>query len=387
MTRTGQQRALVGAKIFDGDVIKEGFAVILDGETIRSVLPEGTVPAGCPIVTLNGGLLTPGFIDVQVNGGGGLLFNNSPTIETIGVIAKAHRQFGTTGFLPTLISDSFDTMRLACDAVQLALQENTPGVLGVHLEGPFLNKKRKGVHDADFIRAFETEIFQLMPEDNLGKNILTLAPETLPSGTVRRLIEQGLKVCAGHTAGTYEELGAALDEGLSGFTHLFNAMTPMESRAPGVVGAALEDDESYCGIIADGFHIHPATLKVAIAAKKRGRMMLVTDAMPSVGSHHKAFKIYGQEIIVDGGRCTTRDGVLAGSDLDMIGAVRNCVNLLDLPLEEALRMASLYPATFLQLDEELGRIGSSYRADLVHLSNDLVVQETWIRGESEKHGL
>ncbi len=282
-------------------------------------------------------------------------------------------------------SDSLDKMTLAWKAAQSALQQNLPGILGLHLEGPYLNILRKGVHDEDTIRQFEDEIFRLMARDGLGKNILTLAPEMLPDGMMARLKEHGLKVCAGHTAGTYEEIRKALDEGLSGFTHLFNAMTPMESREPGVVGAALEDKESYCGIIVDGYHIHPATMKVAIAAKTTGRMMLVTDAMPSVGAENKAFKIRGEDIIVEQGRCITKDGVLAGSDLDMIGAVRNCVNMIGLPLEEALRMASLYPATYLELETEFGRIAPGYRADLVHMSDDLNVLETWIQGQSQKY--
>lgn len=385
MISSPSKKALIGAKVFTGDKFQTERAVLLDAGVIKSVVPEKDIPEEYCKQTLAGGMLVPGFIDVQVNGGGGVLFNDSPTLEALQAIMQAHRRYGTTGMLPTLISDSLEKMKLAWSVSQTALQDKMPGILGLHLEGPYLNILRKGVHDEETIRQIEEDIFSLMSSDRLGENILTLAPEMLPAGMMKRLKSHAVRVCAGHTASTYEDIKSALKDGLAGFTHLFNAMTPMESRAPGVVGAALEDPSSYCGIIVDGHHIHPATLKVAIAAKATGRMILVTDAMPSVGATNKAFTLGDEDIIVKNGRCVTQNGVLAGSDLDMINAVKNCVEMLDLPLEEALRMASLYPAAFLNLDGELGRISNEYRADMVHLSDDLTVLETWIGGDSQKH--
>lgn len=385
MNETSERVALTGGRIFNGDNIISGFAVLLTAGKIGALCPVNDIPPEFQIHDLKGGLLTPGFIDLQVNGGGGVLFNDSPSTETVQTIIDAHRPFGTTGMLPTLISDKFDKMSLAWTVVQSALKQNLPGLLGIHLEGPYLNKARKGVHDENALRPFDKGIFKLIAADSVGANMMTVAPEMLSGDMIGQLTARGLRISAGHTAASYDEIQTALHEGLSGFTHLFNAMTSMESRTPGVVGAALEDADSYCGIIVDGFHIHPATLKVAIAAKARGRMMLVTDAMPSVGAPITTFKLQGQDISVENGRCLTADGRLAGSDLDMISAVRNCVQLLDLPLAEALRMASLYPATYLGLDDRLGRIEAGYQADFAHLSDDLRVTQTWIQGKSQKH--
>jgi N-acetylglucosamine-6-phosphate deacetylase len=215
---------------------------------------------------------------------------------------------------------------------------------------------------------------------NLGSVVVTVAPECVPGGFIRELSRSGVRVCLGHTAASYEQTRAALREGASGFTHLFNAMTQLTSREPGAVGAALEDPHAYCGVIVDGHHVHDASLRTALRAKAANRMMLVTDAMPCVGAAHKSFTLYGEEIEVAEGRCTTRSGTLAGSDLDMATAVRNCVTRLHVPLAEALRMASLHPATFLGLGAELGRVQPGYVADLVWLDEELRVRGSWIGG-------
>lgn len=377
--------ALTGANIFTGEETFDQSSVLLSGDEIDGICPDTGIPSEYEIQALSGGLLAPGFIDIQVNGGGGVFLNDDPSVAGLRKIAAAHRQFGTTSMLPTLITDSLDKMKLACAAVEEARQLNQPGILGIHLEGPYLNVIRKGVHDPDVIREFENELYNLLSIERLGPSILTVAPETLADGILEKLVATGFKICAGHTAATYEDIRTALDKGLTGFTHLFNAMTPMESRDPGVVGAALEDKHSYCGIIADGYHIHPATLKVAIAAKEKGHMILVTDAMASVGAEEKAFKIRGEEITVEKGRCMTKDGTLAGSDLDMIGAVKNTVEMADLSMEEALRMASLYPARYMGIDNRLGRIKSGYQADIVHISDGYQISETWIKGVGKKH--
>jgi len=369
-------------RIFTGDIIVEGYGVEVEDGLILSLSPSELPPDDVEVVDLGGDLLAPGFIDVQVNGGGGVLFNDTPDLSTIKTIIKAHRRFGTTSLLPTFISDDWDGMVRAGKAIQQGMVQGLSGLRGVHFEGPYLSQDRKGIHQAEHIRSVDNSAFALLTSEGLGTVVTTVAPESVPSEYIRSLAEAGVRVCAGHTAATYEQAKSGLDAGIVGFTHLFNAMSPLTSREPGVVGAALDDPDSWVGIIADGHHIHFASLRVAIAAKKQGKMMLVTDAMPSVGAEDKNFTLQGQAIIAEGGRCSSEQGTLAGSDLDMAGAVRNTVEHLRLPFEEALRMASLYPAAFLGLDDRLGRIAPGYEADFVLLNESLEVQKTWIGGDS-----
>jgi len=376
------RRALINARVFDGDTIRDGLGVILQDTQVSALVALDELRDDIERDDLGGALLAPGFIDVQVNGGGGALFNDAPTSATVRAIGEAHRRFGTTGFLPTLITDSRETIHDAIDAVTQARKECVPGVLGIHLEGPYLNATRRGVHDATQVREMEADAVETLTSLRHGTTLVTLAPETVPAGTIRELVARGVKVAAGHTAAEYADIQAALAEGLTGFTHLFNAMTPLNSREPGVVGAALDSASSWCGVIVDGHHVHPATLRVAIAAKQRGGMFLVTDAMPPVGSDQPAFELHGETITVQNQRCTNADGVLAGSVLDMATAVRNTVALVGLPLEEALRMASRYPADFLGLQRRYGRIAAGFEADLVLLDDDLRVLRTWIAGDT-----
>lgn len=373
--------ALTNARVLGADGWRDDLAVLIDGDKITALAPP-TDPRVCKATQrdLHGAMLLPGFIDVQVNGGGGVLFNEAPTVETLRTMGAAHRRFGTTGFLPTLISDEVSVMRAALAAVEQALAEGVPGVLGIHLEGPYLAPARKGVHDPKYFHEPGKDELAMLCAPHQGVRLLTLAPERMPPGTLRALAEAGLVICAGHTAADYETTRAALDAGVRGFTHLFNAMTPMGSREPGVVGAALEDADSWCGLIVDGHHVHPATLRVAIAAKPRGKMMLVTDAMPPVGADRPDYVLNGETIIAKDGICQTAQGVLAGSALDMASAVRNSVHMLGLPLDEAVRMASTYPAECIGLGRTHGRIAPGYAADLVVMGSDLQVRESWIGG-------
>jgi N-acetylglucosamine-6-phosphate deacetylase len=373
--------ALCNARVLTPTGWRDDLAVLLDGEIIVDLLPPSDSRVrDAQQHDLRGAMLLPGFIDAQVNGGGGVLFNEAPTVETLRCIGEAHRQFGTTGFLPTLISDRVDVMRDALAAVEQALAEGVPGVLGIHLEGPYLAPARKGVHDATHFHVPGDDEMAMLLAPHHGARLITLAPDQVPLDSIGALAAAGLIVCAGHTAADYATTRAALDAGVRGFTHLFNAMTPFGSREPGVVGAALEDAASWCGIIVDGHHVHPASLRVAIAAKPRGRMILVTDAMPPVGSDDPTYTLNGETIIVKDGICQTAQGVLAGSALDMAAAVRNTVQLLGLSLDEAVRMASTYPAEFLGLGDSHGRIAPGYRADLVLMDDDYRVWQSWIGG-------
>ena len=381
----GQElQLLVNGAIFTGDEILPKREVLLADGMIREVRLASRAGDDIEIVDLEGGLLAPGFIDCQVNGGGGVMFNDQPSPAGIDAIIEAHRKYGTTGLLPTLISDEWTIMSDAVQAVRMARSYNVPGLLGVHLEGPFLNPEKKGAHGAEQIRPLDDGFIELIAGEGLGAVVVTLAPEMVPPGTIQTLRAAGVKVCAGHCAPDEGQISAALDEGLAGFTHLFNAMPPLLARAPGVVGAALADRDTWCGIIADGHHVDATTLRVALAAKaaiSEGRMMLVTDAMATVGADLESFQMSGQVVTVADGRCTLPDGTLAGSCLDMAAAVRNTHHLLGQPLEEALRMASLYPAGFLGMDDRRGRIAAGYCADLVLLDGDLNVCRTWVAGQ------
>ena len=373
--------ALVNGRILLDGALVEDKAVILDGDRIASVVDRCDVPGGVERHDLEGDLLVPGFIDTQVNGGGGVLFNDAPTVETIRTIGEAHRAFGTTGFLPTLISDDLAVIRSGIEAVESAIAEGVPGVLGIHIEGPFLNEHRKGIHDADKIRGLDEEGYAVLTSMTRGRTLVTVAPECTTPEMIARLVAAGVIVAAGHSNGKYAEVRAAIEAGLSGFTHLFNAMSPLGAREPGVVGAALESDSTWCGLIVDGQHVSPATMRIALRCKPDDKLLLVTDAMPSVGSASKSFMLQGKPIAARDGACFDENGRLAGSDLDMAWAVRNAIAMLELPAPAALAMASAAPAAFLKLDHELGTIAAGHRADLALLDDSLTVRETWIAGE------
>jgi N-acetylglucosamine-6-phosphate deacetylase len=376
------QVALTGARVFDGARMLDGYAVVIERERIAAVVRAEDLPAEIERETIEG-VLAPGFIDVQVNGGGGVLFNETPTVDAIRAIGAAQRRYGTTGYLPTFITDEREKMYAAIEAAREALDARVPGSLGLHLEGPFINPERKGVHEPKFMRLPDDEDIRRIASLTSGRTLVTLAPEKVPLESVRRLAEAGVIVSAGHTAAPYATVTEAFRNGLTGFTHLFNAMPPLAGREPGPVGAALDDRDSWCGLIVDGWHVDDASLRIAIAAKGTDRSMLVTDAMSSVGSDLEAFDLLGKTIHRANGRLTTADGTLAGSDLDMASAVRNTVERLGVSLPDALRMASHVPAAFLRLDHELGRIAAGYRASLVLLDETLHVQRTWIDGASD----
>jgi N-acetylglucosamine-6-phosphate deacetylase len=374
--------ALTNARVLLDEGFVEGQVVLLAGGRIVDILPAAhpRVRDATERVDLEGQLLLPGFVDSQVNGGGGWLFNDTPDVATIEAIGRAHRRFGTTSFLPTLISDDLQAVAAAIQAVDAAIDAGVPGVEGIHVEGPFINDARKGTHDSAHIRPLEPEHVALLSSLRRGRTLLTLAPEQASLETIERLRDAGLVLSAGHTNATAAQIRDALAHGLRGFTHLFNAMSPLQNREPGVVGAALDDPDSWCAIIVDGWHVHPVSLRVALAAKRHERFMLVTDAMPSVGTNLSSFQLQGKRIDVVDGRCLDEQGTLSGSALDMASAVRNAVGLLGLPLEDAVRMASTWPAEFLGLGDQLGRIAPGYRANLVLADAELTVLDTWIDG-------
>ncbi len=378
MSASGQHAVAAGT-VFDGSNLHHDCAVVIEGHHIAALLPRSELPS--PVLTQilpEGAWLAPGFIDTQVNGGGDVLFNDDPTPDGIAAIVRAHRGFGTTALLPTLISDTPAKMRAALDAIQLVVPAN-PSVLGIHLEGPFLSPEKPGVHDPAMFRRPTAEDCEQLTATRAGVTLVTLAPEQVPAGFVGQLAKAGVRVSLGHSMATYAQTKAALAQGLTGFTHLFNAMRQPESREPGPVVAALEAPGAWFGMIVDGHHVDPAMLRLAL--RGAARPMLVTDAMPTVGGSQSTFMLYGQEIGTRDGRCTRMDGALAGTHLDMASAVRNCVELLGRPLTQALRFASTEPASFLGLGGSLGRIAPGYRADLVAFDpRHIQIHATWVAG-------
>lgn len=370
--------ALGAGRIFDGERMWENRLLVLRDGAVFDIATEP--PAGAEIRLLPAGsLLAPGFIDIQVNGGGGVMFNDRPDADGIRAIGAAHRKYGTTGFLPTLITDTPDKLVAALAAVETGLAEGIPGLLGIHVEGPFISLEKRGVHSAESVRALAEAELGLLTGPRSGALLLTLAPERVPADIIARLAAAGVLVAIGHTGADYETCRAAIAAGATGATHLFNAMTPLGSREPGAVGALLSSDGVWCGLIVDGFHVHPASLAVAVRSLPPGKAVLVTDAMATVGAEEQSFMLYGERIHAVNGRCARADGTLAGSALDMASAVRNAIRLMGIEETEALRMAARYPAEFLGV-ERRGRLTPGAAADVVALTPDWRVIATWIDG-------
>ena len=374
--------AIAADHVFDGTAVHERAAVIVDGARIADLAPTTDLPRTiCTRRLPEGAWLAPGFVDLQVNGGGDVLFNDQPTVEGICAIAAAHRRRGTTALLPTLISDSAEKMRLAMEAVN-AVIGSEPSILGLHLEGPYLSPEKPGVHDRSQIRQPSPGELAMLTAQRKGVLLVTLAPEVVPPKFIAQLVAAGIRVSLGHSMASYRQTRAAMAEGLSGFTHLFNAMRPLSSREGGPIAAALESPEAWYGLIADGVHVDPAMLRLAL--RGLGHPMLVSDAMPPVGGSRSSFNLHGDSITAQEGCCVRDDGTLAGTVLDMASAVRNCVRLLGVSLPDALRFASAHPAAFLGLGQTLGHLVARSRADLVAFDPaDMTVLATWVAGHED----
>ncbi|MFN8920375.1 MAG: N-acetylglucosamine-6-phosphate deacetylase [Hyphomonadaceae bacterium] len=363
-----------------GEQILSGQTLLVSGGKIEALGPDLAIPAHYARYDLSGDILSPGFVDIQVNGGGGALFNDAPTVETIATIAKAHAKFGTTSLLPTLISDDLDKVAQAIAAVDAAIEAGVPGILGIHLEGPFLNARRKGVHDASKFKVLDQNAIELLTSLTRGKTLITLAPETAPPGAIAELVRRGAVVFAGHTEASYEQIIAAEAEGLRGFTHIFNAMSQLASRAPGVVGAALASPTAFSGLIADGVHVHPANMALVARLLGPQRTVLVSDAMPTLGSDRDWFELKGEKIFARGLTCYTPDGVLAGSNLSMHDALGVMMQQAGIQLAEALQMASHAPALAMGIEVQVGQLVIGAQADFVQLDADANLVKVWQNG-------
>ncbi len=371
--------AFAPTRLFTGDAIIEGATIeVTDG---RIVDVDRKPKTGA---TKLDGLLAPGFIDVQVNGGGGVLFNDITTAEALATITAAHRQFGVTSLMATLVSDDRAKIAKAFDAMDEAHRKGVEGLAGIHLEGPWLSEPKRGVHPAHFLRPLDKEDLDLITRKRPYKVMVTVAPERIDTASLKALAAAGVIINIGHTAASSEDVKTALAAGARGFTHLFNAMPPLEARKPGAVGAALAHREAWAGLILDGIHVHPTSARVAFLAKTARKLILVSDAMSTVGSETPSMSLFGETITVRDGALRTADGTLAGAHLDLSHAVRNAVALLGASPEEALRMASLSPAEFVGIENDRGRIAPGARADFVLLNDALEVKSVWV-GERQTH--
>jgi len=372
-------KVLYGAQIFDGERLHDDYALVAEGAAIQALVRFEDRPRGGEQIDLGGGVLSPGFIDWQINGGGGVLFNAEPTVEGIAAIAAAHRRAGVTAFLPTVVTDA---PRLLAQALAAAREARThvPGALGVHVEGPFIDPKRKGVHPAEFIRPMEEKDADALIAARAGVMVVTLAPASVPLDFIRRLAKAGIVVSLGHTDASAEEALAVFDAGATAVTHLYNAMSQLSSRAPGVVGATLSDPRIICGLIADGEHAHALAYRVALAAKGPRGIALVSDAMSPAAGGPDVFKLQGRRMTRVGNKLVAEDGTLAGAAITMRDAIDYVVHVLKVPLSDALMMATLTPARLLRVEDQIGQLKPGHRPDLVHLTDDLEVAEVWTGG-------
>ena len=382
-----ERRAIVTGRVFDGRGWHRDAAVMVQDGRIVGLASPGEIPSDWPQSRVPAGVfVTAGFIDLQVNGGGGVLLNDHPTADGMRAIARAHRRYGTTACLPTLITDTREQTRSAIAAARSVAGRE--GVLGLHLEGPFISPQRPGVHRPDRIaEPGAGDLEQLCELTGAGRSLVTLAPECVPAGFVMTLAAAGVRISIGNSEASAAVVTQAVAEGATGVTHLFNAMPPFSARDPGIVGTTLSEPRLTAGLIVDGMHVDPVSVRAAFAAKGADRVALVTDAMPTVGTSLDRFDLVGRTIKLVDGRLTTKEGTLAGAHLDMASAVRNTVRLAKVPLEDALRAASLTPAQFLGVDNERGAIVPGARADLVALTDTLAVAATWIDGEIESYGV
>jgi N-acetylglucosamine-6-phosphate deacetylase len=369
---------LLAARLFNGhDFLANQVITITDG--VISKIDQSVNDIDVKVT----GLVVPGYIDLQVNGGGGALFNDSPSLDKLKTIMAAHAQFGTTAMMPTLITDKIEVMIQAADVISNAIANKMPGILGIHFEGPHLSAAKKGTHSLALIRPISDEEWHVFSRKDIGQVMVTLAPETVRPEDITRMVALGIKVCLGHTNADFSTAQAAVNAGATGFTHLFNAMSPLQGREPGVVGCALLNDNTQCGLIVDGHHVDYASCQLAIKTKPAGGVFLVTDAMPPVGTNLTEFPLYDRMVYVENGKLTSTTGELAGSSLDMSTAVKNTHLKLNISLGESLRMASLYPAQYLYREQTLrrGALTVGMQADMIVLNDDLSVSETWIGGK------
>ncbi len=368
------------AQIFDGETTHRSSALVTENGRIKAIAALASLPEGLAINDLGSGIIAPGFVDVQVNGGGGVMFNENPSVEVIETICTAHRPFGTTSLLPTLITDTPENTAKAVGAAIDAERQGTKGFAGLHLEGPHLSQRRHGAHDPNLIRVMTAEDLKKMlaAKERLTTMLTTVAPESVTFDQISAMSKAGIIVSIGHSDCDYDTAMRCFDAGATMVTHLFNAMSQIGNRKPGLAGAALDRGHVFAGLIADGHHVHPATMRAALKAKtKPGGVFLVTDAMSTVGSDIRSFTLNGRKILRQGGTLTLADGTLAGADIDMISCVRLVRQGLGIDTFEALRMAGRVPASAIHRGSDIGSLRVGCRADFVHLDDALNIRRVF----------
>ena len=373
------KQALLGSQIFCGERFYDHHALLINGNSIVEIVDTKNIPKSFNKIELDQGILAPGFIDLQVNGGGGVLFNNNPTKENLNTIISAHQFFGTTSIMPTVISDSFEVLNKCIETVNQEIKKNS-GLIGIHIEGPFFSLKYRGVHQKKYINKLNSEYFELFSSLKGFPVILTLAPECISMKDLNHLASLGMKIMAGHTDANYYELREAAKNNLNGFTHLFNAMSQMSAREPGAVGAALDFDNLYASIIVDLHHVHHSLIELAYQKKPIGKLFFISDSMATINHGEPTFELYDEVVSEQNGRITNAEGKLAGSSITQIDAVKNAYQKCNIPLDHALAMASRYPAKFIGVDQYLGSLKPNYRADLVHFDSNFKVNNVWTSG-------
>ncbi len=377
------KQALIGAQLFSGKEFFDNRALLIDGENIIDIINEHDIPNNFEIQKLNGGILSPGFIDLQVNGGGGKLFNNSPDKQSLNTIIEAHQHFGTTSIMPTVISDSLNVLK-RCTTTISEVIENNKSLLGVHIEGPFFNVKYRGVHQKQYINTINSDYLNLFESLKDFPVILTLAPECISTKQLKHLKSLGFKILAGHTDASYDQLEEAIKYGLDGFTHLFNAMGQISAREPGVVGSALTFDNATASIIVDLHHVHPSLIQMAYKQKPQGKLFFVSDSMATIHHGKPSFELYDEVVSESNGRIINSEGKLAGSSITQIDAIKNAYQSCNIPLNDAIAMVTRYPAEYLGVANYLGSLKSGYRADLTHFDLDFQVHNVWVAGKQLK---
>ena len=377
------KQALIGAQLFSGKEFFDNRALLIDGENIIDIINEHNIPNNFETQKLNGGILSPGFIDLQVNGGGGKLFNNSPDKQSLNTIIEAHQHFGTTSIMPTVISDSLNVLK-RCTTTISEVIENNKSLLGVHIEGPFFNVKYRGVHQKQYINTINSDYLNLFESLKDFPVMLTLAPECISTKQLKHLKSLGFKILAGHTDASYDQLEEAIKYGLDGFTHLFNAMGQISAREPGVVGSALTFDNTTASIIVDLHHVHPSLIQMAYKQKPQGKLFFVSDSMATIHHGEPSFELYDEVVSESNGRIINSEGKLAGSSITQIDAIKNAYQSCNIPLNDAIAMATRYPAEYLGVANYLGSLKSGHRADLTHFDLDFQVHNVWVAGKQLK---
>ena len=377
------KKAITGSKLFNGLDFIEHKALLIDGQNIAGIVNEDDIPTDFKVQKLDGGILSPGFIDLQVNGGGGKLFNNSPDNESLNTIISAHQYFGTTSIMPTVISDSLNILQKCTDTISNEIKNNH-SLLGIHIEGPFFNVKYRGVHQKQYINTINASYLSLFEKLDKFPVMLTLAPECISIKQLKHLKSLGFKILAGHTDASYDQLEEAIKYGLDGFTHLFNAMGQISAREPGVVGSALDFDKTSASIIVDLHHVHPSLINLSFKLKPKGRLFFVSDSMATINHGEPSFELYDEVVSESKGRIINSEGKLAGSSITQIDAIKNAYQKCNIPLASAISMATLYPAEYLGVAEHIGQLKKGYRANLAHFDSNFHVQNVWLAGKQIK---